>query len=45
MWNRTRRRSLAPTRPAVWPEQWPLLAVTLAALLLGVAVVALVLTG
>jgi len=39
MWSRLRRRSFAPNRPAVFPEQWPLLAVSLAAIVLGLAVV------
>lgn len=37
MWRRVRRRSMAPRRPAVFPEQWPLLAVTLAVALAGIA--------
>jgi hypothetical protein len=45
MWKRTRRRSFAPNRPAVWPEQWPLLAVTLLAVLIGLAVVVLLVAG
>ncbi len=39
MFKRARRRSFAPNRPVVWPEQWPLLAVALGAIVLGVAVV------
>ena len=35
MWKRTRRRSFAPNRPAVFPEQLPLLGVTLLALAIG----------
>jgi hypothetical protein len=29
MWKRFRRRSFAPRRPAVFADEWPLLAVTL----------------
>jgi hypothetical protein len=39
MWKRFRRRSLAPRRPAVYPEQAGLLLVTLAALAGGIIVV------
>jgi len=39
MWRRVRRRSFAPNRPAVFPEQWPLLVVSVAAIVLGLAVV------
>jgi hypothetical protein len=41
MWKRFRRRSLAPRRPAVYPEQLGLLLVTLAALAGGIVVVVL----
>jgi hypothetical protein len=40
MWGRLRRRSLAPRRPAVFPEQWGLLLVTVLALGAGVWFVA-----
>jgi hypothetical protein len=40
MWNRLRRRSLAPGRPAVYMEQIGLLVVTLVALAIGIYVVA-----
>ena len=43
MFERARRRSFAPNRPVVWPEQWPLVLVTLVALLLGLAVVVVLL--
>jgi hypothetical protein len=36
MWRRLRRKTMAPRRPAVFPEQWGLVAVT--ALLLGVGI-------
>jgi len=39
MWGRFRRRSLAPRRPAVFPEQWGLVLVTALLVLGGVAVV------
>ncbi len=40
MWRRLRRRTFAPTRPVVFPEQIGLLLVTLVAIGLGVAAVA-----
>ena len=40
MWKRLRRRSLAPSRPAVYMEQIGLLVVTLVALAIGIYVVA-----
>ncbi|HEY8581432.1 MAG TPA: hypothetical protein VIL49_00735 [Capillimicrobium sp.] len=40
MWRRHRRRTLAPRRPAVFAEQWPLVVVTLAVLLGSIALVA-----
>jgi hypothetical protein len=39
LWKRHRRRSFAPRRPAVFPEQWPLVAVTLLAIGIGIAAV------
>ncbi|HEU4658802.1 MAG TPA: hypothetical protein VFR97_14835 [Capillimicrobium sp.] len=36
MWRRLRRRTFAPRRPAVFPEQWPLVAVTALALAAGI---------
>jgi hypothetical protein len=44
MWRRLRRRSLAPNRPAVWPEQWGLVLLTAVALVAGAAAVVIVLT-
>jgi hypothetical protein len=38
MWRRFRRRSLAPRRPAVFPEQWGLVLVTALLVLGGLAV-------
>jgi hypothetical protein len=43
VWARFRRRSLAPRRPAVFPEQWGLVLVTGLTVLGGLAVVAAVL--
>ena len=45
MWRRLRRRTLAPSRPAVFPEQWGLVLVTSAAVLAGIAVVVYALWG
>lgn len=45
MWRRLRRRTFAPSRPAVFPEQIGLLLVTVLAVALGAAVVAWVLLG
>jgi hypothetical protein len=40
MWKRLRRRTFAPSRPAVYPEQIGLLIFTLVALVAGIYVVA-----
>jgi len=40
MWKRLRRRTLAPSRPAVYPDQIGLLVFTVIALLAGIYVVA-----
>lgn len=40
MWKRLRRRTMAPHRPAVFPEQWGLLLVTALALIGSIAFVA-----
>jgi hypothetical protein len=40
MWKRLRRRSFAPGRPAVFPDQIGLLVVTLVAMAVGIYVVA-----
>jgi hypothetical protein len=45
MWKRVRRRSLAPRRPAVFPEQWGLVMVTALAVAVGVALVVVLLAG
>jgi hypothetical protein len=39
MWRRLRRRTFAPSRPAVYPDQVGLLAITLIALGVGTYVV------
>lgn len=45
IWSRVRRRTLAPRRPAVWPEQYPLVLLSLLAIAAGIAAVVWVLTG
>ena len=45
MWKRFRRRTFAPRRPAVFPEQWPLVVLTALAVLAGIAAVIVVLTS
>jgi hypothetical protein len=40
MWRRLRSKSMAPRRPAVFPEQWPLVALTAIVVLAGIAIVA-----
>ena len=37
MWKRFRRRSFAPRRPAVFPEQWALVVLTAVVVIMGVA--------
>jgi hypothetical protein len=44
MWQRLRRRTFGPRRPAVFPEQWGLVLVTALCVALGVAAIVLVLT-
>ena len=39
MWRRLRNRTMAPRRPAVWPEQWPLVILSVLAILGGIAFV------
>ena len=43
VWRRLRRRTFAPRRPVVFPEQWGLVLVTLLAVALGLAFAARVL--
>jgi hypothetical protein len=46
MWRRLARRTFGGAgRPAVFPEQWPLVVVTALALVFGIAVVVWVLAG
>lgn len=45
MWRRLRRRTFAPNRPLLWPEQFGLAFVTALVLVAGIAVVVLVLTS
>jgi hypothetical protein len=40
MWKRFRRRTFAPSRPALYPDQMGLALLTVAALLIGTYVVA-----
>lgn len=37
MWRRLRRRTLAPRRPALYPEQWPLAVLSVVLIVAGVA--------
>jgi hypothetical protein len=43
MWRRLRRRTFAPRRPVVFPEQWGLVLVTALAIAGGIAAVVWVL--
>jgi hypothetical protein len=45
MWRRLRRRAFAAGRPAVFPEQWPLVVVTALAVVAGIAIVVRLLAG
>jgi hypothetical protein len=36
MWRRLRSRTMAPRRPAVYSDQWPLVAVTVLVLVVGI---------
>jgi hypothetical protein len=45
MWRRLRRRSLAPSRPALYPDQLGLLILSLAAIGLGVYFVVRLVAG
>jgi hypothetical protein len=45
VWRRLRRRTFAPRRPLVLPEQWGLILVTGLCVAGGIAVVALILAG
>ena len=37
MWRRLRRRTMAPGRPAVFPDQWTLVLVTVIVMLASIA--------
>lgn len=45
MWRRLRRRTMAPSRPAVYPEQLGLVLITLAIVAGGIYVAVRVLVG
>jgi hypothetical protein len=45
MWKRARRRTFAPRRPIVFPEQWGLVLVTVLAIAGSIALVAYALTN
>jgi hypothetical protein len=45
MWRRLRRRTFAPRRPVVFPEQWGLVLVTALAIAGGIAAVVWVLSA
>ena len=45
MWRRLRRRTMAPSRPAMYPEQLGLVLLTLAAIGVGVYLFVQALTG
>jgi hypothetical protein len=46
MWQRLRRRTFGGAgRPAVFPEQWPLVVVTVLAIVAGIAIVVVVLAN
>jgi hypothetical protein len=44
VWKRFRRKSFAPRRPAVFPEQWGLILVVALAVALGLAAIVLVIS-
>jgi hypothetical protein len=44
VWKRLRRRTFAPRRPVVFPEQWGIVLVTALIVVLGIAAVVLILT-
>jgi hypothetical protein len=45
MWKRSRRRTFAPRRPAVFPDQWGLVLVTAIAIAGGIAAAIWALSG
>jgi hypothetical protein len=44
VWKRFRRRTFAPRRPVIFPEQWGIVLVTVLVVALGFAALVLVLT-
>ena len=44
VWKRLRRRTFAPRRPAVFPEQWGIVLVTVLVVALGFAAIVLIVT-
>lgn len=40
-WRRLRRKTFAPNRPVLWPEQIPLAVLTLVVLVVSIALVAI----
>lgn len=45
MWRRLRRRTMAPSRPAIYPDQLGLVLVTVLVIAFGIYVLVRVLTG
>ena len=45
MWRRLRRRTFAPRRPVLYPDQWPLALATVLILLLSIGLVLWVVFG
>jgi hypothetical protein len=45
MWRRLRRKTMTPSRPAMYPDQLGLVLITLAAIAVGVFVVVKLLAG
>jgi hypothetical protein len=45
VWRRLRRRTMAPSRPAIYPDQLGLVIVTAAVIVLGIYFLVRVLTG
>jgi len=44
VWKRYRRKTFAPRRPAIFPEQWGIVLVTALTIALGVVAIVLILT-
>ena len=45
MWRRLRRRTFAPRRPVLYPDQWPLVLATALILILSIGLVLWVVFG